>query len=164
MRKLLHTGHPGIVNMKMKARNVLFWPGMNKELEDFIDSCSACQESRNQQQKEPLISHDIPSTVWTKVGTDLFTLYNKDYLIIADYTSKLFIYICYPTKHHLQSSVTQRVHLQSLEFQRRSCLTMAQSLLHPNTNNLPKIGTLTLTRVVQSIPKATGSLNEQFKW
>ena len=51
MRKLLHTGHPGIVNTKMKARNVLFWPGMNKELEDFVYSCSACQESRNQQQK-----------------------------------------------------------------------------------------------------------------
>ena len=47
MRKLLHTGHPGIVNMKMKARNVLFWPGMNKELEDFVYSCSACKESRN---------------------------------------------------------------------------------------------------------------------
>ena len=90
MRKLLHTGHPGIVNMKMKARNVLFWPGMNKELEDFVYSCSACQESRNQKQKEPLISHDIPSTVWTRVGTDLFTLYNNDYLIIADYTSKFF--------------------------------------------------------------------------
>ena len=63
---------------------------MNKELKDFVYSCSTCQESRNQLQKEPLISHEVPSTVWTKVGTDLFTLYNKGYLIIVDYTSKFF--------------------------------------------------------------------------
>ena len=69
MRKLYHTEHPGIVNMKMKARNVLFWPRMNKKLENFVYSCSACQESCNQQQKEPLISREVPSTVWTKVGT-----------------------------------------------------------------------------------------------
>ena len=32
MRKLFHTGHPGIVNMKMKGSlNVLFWPGMNSK-------------------------------------------------------------------------------------------------------------------------------------
>ena len=47
-------------------------------------------EYRNQLQKEKLIPHDIPSEVWSKVGTDLFTLRNKDYLIIADYNTKFF--------------------------------------------------------------------------
>ena len=56
----------------------------------MIKSCSTCQEHQNRQASEPLIPHDIPDTPWQKVGTDLFSLRNKDYVIVADYTSKFF--------------------------------------------------------------------------
>ncbi len=90
MKETLHTDHSGIERCKRRARDTLYWPGINAHLEDYVASCTTCIEFRNQQQKEKLIPHNIPSEVWSKVGTDLFTLRNKDYLIIADYNTKFF--------------------------------------------------------------------------
>jgi len=45
---------------------------------------------QNEQQKEPLMSHDAPSRVWEKVGLDLFRFRGQDYCIIVDYLSNYF--------------------------------------------------------------------------
>ncbi|CAB4031587.1 Retrotransposable element Tf2 type 1, partial [Paramuricea clavata] len=47
-----------------------------------------------------------PSTPWEKVGTDLFQLKNKDYLIVVDYTSKYFEVSALPNT--LASTVVQQ--------------------------------------------------------
>ena len=90
MKETLHIGHSGIGRCKRRARDTLYLSGINAHLEDYVASCTTSIVFRNQQQKEKLIPHNIPSEVWSKVGTDLFTLRNKDYLIIADYNSKFF--------------------------------------------------------------------------
>ena len=90
MKKSLHTGHIGIEKTTIRARETLYWPNINGEIEDMIKSCSTCQEHPNQQSAEPMIPHDIPATPWQKVATDLFSLWKKDYIIVADYTSKFF--------------------------------------------------------------------------
>ena len=100
MRKLLHTGHPGIVNMKMKARNVILaWnESLFLNLKTSFTAAVPANKAVTSSNKEPLISHEVPAAVWTKVGKDLFTLYNKDYLIITDYTSKFFYPPLLPSK------------------------------------------------------------------
>ena len=40
--------------------------------------------------KEPLIPHNVPVVPWSKVGTDLCHLKNKDYVIVVDYTTNYF--------------------------------------------------------------------------
>jgi len=90
IRSRLHTGHPGIEKTKLRARETVFWPGLDSELTDMISNCPVCIEFQNKQSSEPLIAHEIPSKVWTKLGTDLFELFNKYYLIVVDYTSKYF--------------------------------------------------------------------------
>ncbi len=90
MKKSLHTGHIGIEKTKARARETMYWPNINSEIADLIQNCATCQEYQNQHSSEPALKHDIPDTPWTKVGTDLFTLRNKDYVIVADYTSKYF--------------------------------------------------------------------------
>ena len=49
--------------------------------------CSACLATRVYQQKEPLISPEIPAKPWQKAGTDLLHFKNNDYLVIIDYFS-----------------------------------------------------------------------------
>lgn len=44
----------------------------------------------NKQQKETLISHEVLSRPWAKVGTDLFVFDSKDYLITVDYFSNFW--------------------------------------------------------------------------
>ena len=38
----IHEAHLGIIKCKERARDVLFWPGMSKEIEDMVLKCSVC--------------------------------------------------------------------------------------------------------------------------
>ena len=70
--------------------DVLFWPGMSKEIETMVEKCLTCQENRNAQQKEPLRPHDIPLRPWQMVATDLFVWNNANYVLVVDYYSNYF--------------------------------------------------------------------------
>ena len=56
----------------------------------MVSGCLTCLTYRNCQQSESKVEHEIPDTPWDKVATDLFTIYDKDYVIAVDYFSKLF--------------------------------------------------------------------------
>ena len=60
MLERLHEGHLGINKTLMKARDVLFWPGMAAEITEKVKKCPVCLENRPCQQSEPLKSHEIP--------------------------------------------------------------------------------------------------------
>ena len=84
------TGHLGIERTKSNARSTMYWPNIDKNINEMISNCNACQKYRNLNPREPLFSHEIPKDVWNKVATDLFVSLNKLYLIVIDYTSKYF--------------------------------------------------------------------------
>ena len=41
----LHETHPGASRMKGLARNYIWWPHMDAEIEDMVHCCTICQES-----------------------------------------------------------------------------------------------------------------------
>ena len=43
----IHTGHMGIQKSKERARDVVYWLGMSKEIDKFVERCSTCQEHQN---------------------------------------------------------------------------------------------------------------------
>ena len=43
----LHTAHPGVVRMKSIARIHVWWPGIDKKIEEVVKGCSPCQSNRN---------------------------------------------------------------------------------------------------------------------
>ena len=86
----LHTGHTGIEGSLRRARETVYWPGMTNDVRDFTQRCETCREYEHAQSKEPLMSHEIPSRPWQKVGADLLTLNGKDYLITVDYYSNFW--------------------------------------------------------------------------
>ena len=88
MLERLHEGHLGINKTLMKARDVLFWPGMAAEITEKVKKCPLCLENRLCQQSEPLKSHKIPPLPWAKVGTDLLHKNGQNYLVTIDYYSK----------------------------------------------------------------------------
>ncbi|CAC5384426.1 unnamed protein product [Mytilus coruscus] len=77
MIKKIHSSHIGIEGCLRRARESLYWPGMNAEVKDFIQRCETCRTFERKQQKETLISHEIPSHPWSKVGIDLMTFQNN---------------------------------------------------------------------------------------
>jgi len=70
------------------ATDVIFWPGMAKEIHHMISSqCHTCNEYAIKQQREPLIPAKAPLRPWAVVAQDLFSLNDKSYLITVDYYS-----------------------------------------------------------------------------
>ena len=91
MMTKLHLGHFGIEKTKRRARDILYWPGMNAQIMDMVSKCEICQRNKNpKQQKEPLINHQIPDGPWQNVAADLFHWNERDYLLIVDYYSRYF--------------------------------------------------------------------------
>lgn len=87
MLQIVHEGHQGIDRCKRRARQVMFWPSMSRDIEMYVKRCSICRECSNAPTREPLIPLEIPSLPWNKVGSDIFEYRKKYFLIIVDYFS-----------------------------------------------------------------------------
>ena len=90
MKKRLHAGHLGINSCLRRARDVIFWPGMTQEIRQYIEGCTVCATFSDKQAPEPLSVHEVCSRPWEKVGTDIFTIHERNYLITVDYCSQFF--------------------------------------------------------------------------
>ena len=90
IKSSIHQGHQGQDRYILRARNSVFWPGINHEIIELVSQCSECLNHHNREKHESLLPHDIPNTPWTKVACDLFTIYGKEYLLIVDYHSQYF--------------------------------------------------------------------------
>ena len=60
---------------------------MAKEIKEVVSQCFICNSYLAKQQKEPLMTHEIPSRPWQMIGQDLFMLQRKSFLITVDYFS-----------------------------------------------------------------------------
>ena len=76
----------------------MYWPEVTHDIEHMVKSCAPCQQLQPQNQKEPLISHDVPELPSLKIGADIFKLHGQSYLIIVDYLSKYPEVLHFPDK------------------------------------------------------------------
>ena len=88
MLTLVHESHLGMDKCKLRARSIMYWPGLSRDIEDMISKCAVCAKFQRSNQREPLLPHPVPNRAWSKVGGDIFTFDGKDYLVIVDYFSK----------------------------------------------------------------------------
>ena len=68
--------------------NLCHGPGINRDVEATCRACKLCQEMQASQAKQPMMMHGKPMAPWVKLGTDLFTIDGKDFLIISDNYSR----------------------------------------------------------------------------
>ena len=88
MLERIHEGHLGVVKCKQKAKDALYWPQMGADIECKVSACAKCQEQQPNQQKEPMILRRPQELPWEMVGSDLFHLLGKNYILTIDYFSK----------------------------------------------------------------------------
>lgn len=88
MLDLIHEGHQGILKCKLRARSLLFWPGINNDIENMVLSCKICEKFRESNKKETLIPHEVPSRPFQYICTDICEHGNKEFLIVIDKYSK----------------------------------------------------------------------------
>lgn len=84
MLKEIHRSHIGIAGCLKRARELLYWPGINMEVKDYVSKCSVCQSYQPEQCREELQPHEMPSRPWSKVGADIFEVGPQQFLIMVD--------------------------------------------------------------------------------
>uniref|UniRef100_A0A3B1ISF7 Gypsy retrotransposon integrase-like protein 1 n=1 Tax=Astyanax mexicanus TaxID=7994 RepID=A0A3B1ISF7_ASTMX len=105
----LHEGHQGVVKCRERARQSVWWPGLSQQLNELVLNCRTCIKERTNH-TEPLIPTDLPERPWQKLGTDLFTLKGKTYLLVVDYYSRYVEVV----NLSLTKSVDITLHLKSI--------------------------------------------------
>ena len=87
VKSKIHSSHQGVEVCLRKARDTVFWPNMNAEVRDQIQQCSVCNEFQVKNQKQPMQSHHLPDRPWSRVATDQFKLFGKEFIVLVDFFS-----------------------------------------------------------------------------
>ena len=105
----IHSSHLGSEGCLRRSRECLYWPNMNAEVKDYIQKCDICRTYDSSNPSETLQSHDVPGHPWHKIGTDLFTINDQNYLITVDYFSNFW------EVDHLRQDTTAKTVIKQLK-------------------------------------------------
>ena len=90
--EIAYLGHPGIVVMKRNLRTKVWWPGNDKDADNFCKTCCSCQLVSNPLKPETMVRTELPAGPWQDLALDLQgSLPSGDYIfVLADYYSRFF--------------------------------------------------------------------------
>ena len=85
----VHLSHCSIEKTKANAYTTVFWPGMNKHIDNMVSCCEKCLKYQSKQTKEPMQTREIPILPCQIVASDVLEHKNQNYLIIDYYSNIL---------------------------------------------------------------------------
>ena len=68
--KIVHEGHLGIERCKSLLRQKLYWPGLDKQVIEFINGCIACQANLKENTPTPIKMSKLPDRPWDEIAID----------------------------------------------------------------------------------------------
>ena len=80
----LHASHMGKDATIRRARQSVWWPGLNSDIKSTVEACEACQIRKASHPKEPLKFDSSPTYPFEEASADLFQVGGKTYLCYAD--------------------------------------------------------------------------------
>lgn len=170
MLTAVHVGHMGTDKTVRRARDIMFWPGMTKEITDHVLACTICARHRPSNAKEPLQPHEVPLRPWQNLSCDLFTWDGQEFLVLVDAYSRYFeIDLLQNTKsttvirklkvHFSRFGIPEKIktdngpQFTSQEFQsfvkQMSVKHETSSPLHPSSNGLSEVYVKIAKRILQ---------------
>ena len=79
----LHRDHPGVVRMKAIARSYMWWPGLDREIEQTAKGCQPCQAVKRAPPKSPLHPWVWPDKPWQRVHLDFAGPFQGSMFLVA---------------------------------------------------------------------------------
>ena len=80
----LHAAHQGSVCTKLRARQVIYWPGIDNNIDNIILTCKQCQDSLPSHPPEPMVSKQRPSQPFQEIAIDFCSYGRRQFLIVVD--------------------------------------------------------------------------------
>ena len=100
----LHGGHPGVSRMKSLARGLVWWPGIDHQIEENVK----CQQSRPLPASAPLHPWSWPTRPWSRLHMDFAgPKEGRMFLVIIDAHSKWLEVV--PMKTAISATTVQRL-------------------------------------------------------
>lgn len=93
---LAHRSHPGMSTMKNLLRQGLWWPSMDREVEEFVKSCPECQLVTGGSYPLPISMTELPNNPWDYVSMDFSSssdALNWKALVLTDNYSRFLVAI-----------------------------------------------------------------------
>ena len=81
--RLAHEGHQGIVRTKARLHEKVWWPHMDKQVEQFVKACYPCQLVGPRAKPEPVRSTKLPEGPWTDIAIDLVEIPGGNHLLVT---------------------------------------------------------------------------------
>ena len=87
--KRIHDAHQGIEKCQLKARNSVYWRGINKDIEMMVRSCEICSEHQRKNTKETMIIKEHTTRPFQNIAADILEFNGQQILLVADQYSKM---------------------------------------------------------------------------
>ena len=153
----IHEFHLGVTKCKQRAREALYWPGINQQIENIVNDCIKCNTFKT----SSILNHSFLHLFLTYCGMRLrqtFEFEHIHYLLIMDYYSK---FIEVNPLHDISSSAT----IDAIKSQ-FSCHGIPEKLKTdngPQFSSREKITKLNILRLHYTIHNQTVKLKEEFR-
>ena len=83
-----HDGHPGMTAMKQMVRSLIWYPGIDKDVEETVKSCQQCINNRNKPSQKCHVEWEKTSRVFSRIHIDHFEFEKQLFLLVIDSSSK----------------------------------------------------------------------------
>ena len=80
----LHAAHEGTVRTKLWAKQIVYWPGIDNDIDNIILTCKPSQDSITSHLLEPMVSKQRPSCSFQQITIDFCSCDGPHFLIVVD--------------------------------------------------------------------------------
>lgn len=82
--EILHSGHQGVTSMQARARDTIYWPGMDSDIVKKRKTCSSCDKVSPSLPSAPPTPLPTPEYPFQMVASDYFALGGRHYFVVVD--------------------------------------------------------------------------------
>ena len=84
MLDILHSGHQGVTGMQARARDTIYWPGIDSDIAKKRQNCSLCDNIAPSLPHAPPTPLPTPEYPFQMVATDYLELGGRSYFVVVD--------------------------------------------------------------------------------
>ena len=85
---IFHSNHPGISAMKQISRALIWYPGLDQDVENIVRSCTTCQNNQAKPPQNNTIQWPKAEKRWSRIHVDHFFYEDYVFFIVIDSFSK----------------------------------------------------------------------------